>query len=145
MFSALVGSSTSGAFLESAAGVREGARTGLASVATAALFFLSLFFIPLIEPLQHLRFAYAPALIAIGLLMVSSITKVDFEDMTEAVPAFTTIALILFTYNIANGITAGLVLYPLFKIMVGRHREVNSGSIVLCLLCLSYFVFGILH
>jgi AGZA family xanthine/uracil permease-like MFS transporter len=70
MFSGLVGTSTSGAYIESATGIREGARTGLAAVTTAALFAASLFFIPLIEPLQNLRFAYGPALIAVGVLML---------------------------------------------------------------------------
>jgi AGZA family xanthine/uracil permease-like MFS transporter len=145
MFSGLVGTSTSGAYIESATGILQGARTGLASVVTALLFAASLFFIPLIEPLQHLRYAYAPALIAVGLVMLRSITKIDFADMTEIVPAFATITMIAFTYNIANGLTAGLVLYPLMKIVTGRFKELNGGSIVLGILCLVYFVFGLPH
>ncbi len=78
MFSALVGTSTSGAYIESATGIREGARTGLAAVTTGMLFVVSLFFIPLIEPLQQLRYAYGPALIAVGLLMMSSRDKNRF-------------------------------------------------------------------
>ena len=70
MFSGLVGTSTSGAYIESATGIREGARTGLAAVVTAGLFAVSLFFIPLVEPLQQLRYAYGPALIAVGILNV---------------------------------------------------------------------------
>src|SRR6266446_3676442 len=96
MFSGLVGTSMSGAYIESAAGIREGARTGLAAVTTAALFALSLFFIPLVEPLQNLRFAYGPALIAVGVLMLGSVTKIKFDDLTELVPAFVTIAMMLF-------------------------------------------------
>ena len=92
VFSALVGTSTSGAYIESATGIREGARTGLAAVTTAALFAVSLFFIPLVEPLQNLRYAYGPALIAVGVLMMGSIRAIDFEDMTELVPSFVTIA-----------------------------------------------------
>jgi adenine/guanine/hypoxanthine permease len=145
VFSSVVGSSTSGAFIESAAGIREGARTGLASLITALLFAASLFFVPLVEPLQHLRFAYAPALMAVGLLMLLSIRHVDLEDLTEAVPAFATIAMMIFTYNIANGLTAGLVLYPVFKLLCGRRAEINSGSVVLALMCLVYFVFGLPH
>jgi AGZA family xanthine/uracil permease-like MFS transporter len=145
MFSALVGTSTSGAYIESATGIREGARTGLAAVTTGALFVVSLFFIPLVEPLQQLRYAYGPALIAVGVLMMSSVLKIDFADLTELVPAFATIVMMVFTYNIANGLTAGLVLYPIFKLAAGRAREVNGGSVVLAILCLIYYIFGLPH
>lgn len=145
MFSGLLGTSTSGAYIESATGIREGARTGLAAVVTALLFAGTLFFIPLVEPLQRLTFAYAPALIAVGLLMIESITKIDFTDLTELVPSFCAIAMMVFTYNIANGLTAGLVLYPVVKILAGRYKEVTGGSIALALLCLVYFVFGLPH
>src|SRR5262249_31368082 len=144
-FSSLMGSSTSGAFIESAAGIREGARTGLAAVVVALLFAASIFFIPLVTPLQHLRYAYGPALMAVGLLMVDTIRKINIDDLTEAMPAFATIAIMLFTYNIANGLTAGLVLYPIVKIASGRYRQLNSGSIVLGVLCLVYFIFGLPH
>jgi AGZA family xanthine/uracil permease-like MFS transporter len=143
--SGLLGTSTSGAYIESAVGIREGARTGLASVMTAALFALSLFFIPLVEPLQELRFAYGPALIAVGALMLQSVRRVAFDDMTELVPAFATIAMMAFTYNIANGLTAGLVLHPLMKLLAGRPREIRGGSIVLALLCVVYYAFGLVH
>jgi AGZA family xanthine/uracil permease-like MFS transporter len=145
IFSAVVGSSTSGAFIESATGIREGARTGLAALTVAALFAVSLFVVPLIEPLQHLSYAYSPALMAVGLLMVGSIAKIDLQDMTEAVPAFTTIFLMLFSYNIANGLTGGLVLYPLFKILCGRHKELHPGSLVLAAMCIVYYLFGLPH
>jgi AGZA family xanthine/uracil permease-like MFS transporter len=145
MFSGLVGTSTSGAYIESAAGIREGARTGLASVMTAALFALALFFIPLVEPLQQLRFAYGPALIAVGVLMIGSVRHINFEDMTELVPAFVTMVMMLFTYNIANGLTAGLVVYPVLKMAAGRARELNAGAVVLALLCLVYYLFGLPH
>lgn len=145
MFSGLVGTTTSGAYIESATGIREGARTGLAAVTTAALFAMSLFFIPLVEPLQHLRFAYAPALIAVGLAMMSSFRRIDFDDLTEAVPAFATIVMMVFTYNIANGLTAGLLLYPLIKVGAGRARELRAGSLALAALCGVYYVFGLPH
>jgi AGZA family xanthine/uracil permease-like MFS transporter len=104
-----------------------------------------LFFIPLIEPLQHLQYAYGPALIAVGLLMTSSIKNIDFDDLTELVPSFATIVMMVFTYNIANGLTAGLVLYPLLKIVTGRGKELSAGAAVLGLLCLVYYVFGLPH
>jgi len=145
IFSSLVGTSTSGAFIESASGIREGARTGLAAVTTAALFAVMLFFIPLLQPLQALPYAYAPALIAVGVLMLGSVTKIDFNDLTEVVPALATIAMVIFTYNIGNGLTAGLVLYPIIKIATGRWKDLNAGALVLGLLCLVYFVFGVPH
>jgi len=145
IFSALVGSSTSGAFIESAAGIREGARTGLASVVVALLFACAIFFIPLLEPLQHLKFAYAPALMAVGLMMIGSIQKIDLEDLTEATPAFVTIAMMIFSYNIANGLTAGLVMYVLLKFGAGRFKDLNAGSLMLAAMCLIYFLFGIPH
>jgi adenine/guanine/hypoxanthine permease len=145
MFSGLVGTSTSGAYIESSIGIREGARTGLASIVTAALFGLSLFFIPLFEPLQSLRYAYAPPLMIVGMLMLSTVARIDFNDFTELVPAFATIVIMAFTYNIANGLTAGLVLYPVMKILAGRWRELRAGTIVLALLCGLYYAFGLVH
>jgi AGZA family xanthine/uracil permease-like MFS transporter len=145
MFSGVVGTSTSGAYIESATGIREGARTGLASVVTASLFALSLFFIPLLEPLQSLQYAYAPALLIVGMLMLGSAAKIDFDDLTELVPAFTTVVVMVFTFNIANGLTAGLVLWPIAKVVAGRWREVRAGAVVLAALSAVYYVFGLPH
>jgi AGZA family xanthine/uracil permease-like MFS transporter len=145
MFSGAIGTSTSGAYIESAAGIREGARTGLAALTTSALFGLSLFFLPLAAPLQQLRYCYAPALIVVGILMLASVRGIDFDDMTELVPAFAAMALMTFTYNIANGLTAGLILYPVTKLMAGRVRELSAGQVFLGALCALYYVFGIPH
>lgn len=145
MFSGVVGTSTSGAYIESATGISEGARTGLAALVTAALFAVSLFFIPLIEPLQQLHFAYGPALIAVGVLMLGSVRRIDFDDLTEWIPAFVTIVMMLFTYNIANGLTAGIVVHPVLKFAAGRARELNAGMIILALLCAAYYLFGLPH
>lgn len=145
VFAAVVGTSTSGAYIESAAGIKEGARTGLAAVVTGLLFAATLFFIPLVQPLQALGYAYGPALVAVGVLMMGSVRNIDWDDPTEAVPAFATLALIVFTYNIANGLTAGLVLYPLLKAAAGRWREVGGGSVVLAAMCAAYYAFGLPH
>ncbi|MEO8381572.1 MAG: NCS2 family permease [Acidobacteriota bacterium] len=144
-FSGLVGTSTSGAYIESSTGIREGARTGLAAVVTATLFALSLFFIPLLEPLQTLQYAYAPALLIVGMLMLGAVTKIDFDDLTELVPAFATVVVMVFTFNIANGLTAGLLLYPIMKILAGRARELRAGTLVLAALCAVYYIFGLPH
>ena len=145
MFSGAVGTSTSGAYIESATGISEGARTGLAAVVTAGLFALCLFFIPLLEPLQQLKFAYGPALIAVGVLMMGPVRKIEFDDLTEWIPAFVTIVMMLFTYNIANGLTAGLLVYPVLKVASGRSKDINGGTLVLAALCATYFVFGLPH
>jgi AGZA family xanthine/uracil permease-like MFS transporter len=144
-FSGLVGTSTSGAYIESSTGIREGARTGLASVVTAALFALSLFFIPLLEPMQSLQYAYAPALLVVGMLMLNAAAKIDFDDLTELVPAFTTVIVMVFTFNIANGLTAGLALYPIMKVLAGRARELRPATLVLAGLCGLYYAFGLPH
>jgi len=145
MFAALVGTSTSGAYIESAAGMREGARTGLSALVVALLFLLSLFFVPLIGPLQQLGFAYGPALVLVGLLMLPSARHIEFDDMTEVVPAFATIVMMVFTYNIANGLTAGLILWPVMKLAAGRWKEITPGAVVLGVLCLAYYTLGLRH
>ncbi|HEX8255602.1 MAG TPA: NCS2 family permease [Thermoanaerobaculia bacterium] len=145
MFSGLVGTSTSGAYIESSTGIREGARTGLAAIVTAALFGLALFFIPLLEPMQSLQYAYAPALLIVGMLMIGSAANIDFDDLTELVPAFTTVVMMVFTFNIANGLTAGLILYPLMKLLAGRAREIKGGAVALAALCALYYLYGIPH
>jgi adenine/guanine/hypoxanthine permease len=144
-FSALIGSSTSGAFIESAAGVRDGARTGLAAVTVAVLFAVSLFFIPLVQPLQGLAYAYGPALIAVGALMFGAVRRIEWDDLSEAVPAFVTLAMIALSYNIANGLTAGLILHPLMKLVTGRWREIRPGAVVLAAACVVYYVWGLPH
>ena len=95
--------------------------------------------------MQHLGYAYGPAPIAVGVLMMGAVRKIDFDDPTEGVPAFLTLAMIVFTYNIANGLTAGLIVYPVLKVLAGRARERRAASVVLALACLVYYVFGLPH
>jgi adenine/guanine/hypoxanthine permease len=138
-FAALAGTTTAGAFVESAAGVNAGGRTGLTAVATAALFGASLFFAPTISAIPPQ--AYGPALVIVGAMMIAPITRIDFDDYTELLPAFTIIALMSFTYNVGVGITAGFVLYPLFKVAAGRGREIRPGLWALAALSLMFFIF----
>jgi AGZA family xanthine/uracil permease-like MFS transporter len=145
IFSALVGTSTSGAFIESATGIREGARTGLASVVTALLFALALFFVPLVQPLQQFKFAYGPALMVVGVMMFGAVRHLETQDWSELVPAVVTIAMMVFTYNIANGLTAGLIFHPALKLIAGQWRKVHPGSALLGVLCLLYYVVGTPH
>ncbi len=145
MFAGIVGTSTSGAYIESAAGIREGAKTGLAAVVVALLFALSLPFLPLIQPLQSLTFAYGPALVVVGLTMTASLKDLDFSDLTELIPGFATIVMLVFTYNIANGLTAGLILHPVLKLLAGRGREVRPAGWVMGVFCLAYYLWGLPH
>ena len=145
IFAALMGTTTSGAFIESATGIREGARTGLAAVVTGLLFAATLFFVPLLKPLGGLNFAYGPALIVVGMLMFGAVRHLDTQDWTELVPAVVTIVMMVFTYNIANGLTAGLIAHPLLKLLCGHWRQIHPGGALLGAVCLAYYVFGRLH
>ena len=135
----LLGTTTTGAYIESAAGIEEGGRTGLTALVVAGLFLLSLFFAPLFTAVPP--HAYGAVLIVIGIFMVSPIARIPFDDYTELVPAFLTIAGMCFTYNIGVGMTAGLVIYPLLKALAGRRREVPAGLWILGAMSLSYYVF----
>jgi AGZA family xanthine/uracil permease-like MFS transporter len=139
MVAALVGTTTSGAFLESAAGVEAGGRTGMTSVVTALCFVLALFFSPFVAAVPPQ--AYGPALIIVGLMMFAPVVHIPFNDYTEVVPAFVVVALMSFTFNVGIGMTAGFVLYPLCKVAAGRWREVRPGLWVLGGLSLLFFVF----
>lgn len=138
-FAALVGTTTAGAYIESATGVEAGGRTGFTAVVTALLFAIALFFAPFVTAIPAQ--AYGPALIVVGLLMLAPITKIKFEDYTELIPAFAVVVLMSFTYNIGVGITGGFFLYPFCKLVAGRHREVRPGLWILGLLSLLFFIF----
>ncbi|MGB9073184.1 MAG: NCS2 family permease [Terriglobales bacterium] len=138
-FAALVGTSTSGAYIESATGVEAGGRTGMTAVVTGLCFVGTLFFAPFISAIPPQ--AYGPALIFVGLLMLTPITRIPFDDLTELVPAFGVIALMVFTYNVGIGMTAGFVLYPFCKIVAGRTREIRPALWVLTVLSVLFFIF----
>ncbi len=135
---AVFGTTTTGTYIESAAGIEEGGRSGFSAVVTALCFLGLLFFGPLAKMVP--AFAYGPALIMVGILMMGAVTRINFDDMTELIPAFATIVLMSFTYNIGVGMTAGFVLYPLMKLMSGRVREVPGGMWVLSALSLAFFI-----
>ena len=136
---ALLGTTTTGTYIESAAGIEAGGRTGLTAVVVALLFLLSLFFAPLFTSVPP--HAYGPALIMVGLMMLEPIRRIDFSDYTELVPAFAVVALMSFTYNLGVGMTAGFVLYPLLKTLAGRAKEVPAGAWVLGGLSLLFYIF----
>ena len=119
---ALLGTSTVTTFVESASGVAEGGRTGLTALSTAFFFFLSLFLFPVFGmiPAQ----ATGPALVIVGLFMLSSIKEIDFYDYSEAIPAFITIIAMPFCYSIAEGISFGMISYVLIKLLAGKRKDI---------------------
>jgi AGZA family xanthine/uracil permease-like MFS transporter len=136
---AISGTSTTGTFIESAAGIEAGARSGFASLVTAAMFLLCLFFAPLFVSVPP--FAYGAALVVVGFLMLSPVKGIPFDDYSELFPAIATIALMSFTYNIAFGMTAGLALHPLLKVVAGRAKELTWGSWLLFVISVLFFIF----
>jgi len=135
----LLGTTTTGAYVESATGIQAGGKSGLTSIIIALMFLSALFFAPFLTSIPS--FAYGPSLVFVGLLMISPITKLKFDDFSEIVPVFCIIVLMSFTYNIGIGMTSGFVTYPLFKTLGGRVREVKPGLWVLSFLSLLFFVF----
>lgn len=135
---ALFGTSTVTTYIESASGVAEGGRTGLTGVVVAILFFLSLFFRPLIGLVPGA--ATAPALIIVGTMMMSNVTKLDWDDFTEILPAFVAMIAMPLTYSISNGIALGFIIYPLVKVFTGKGKEVHWLVYVLGVVFLAYFL-----
>ena len=136
---AAMGTSTVTTFVESASGVAEGGRTGLTALTAAGLFALALVFSPIFLVIPSS--ATAPALILVGLFMITDIGKVDFKDYTEAIPAFLTIVMMPFAYSIAEGIVWGMVSYVLLKLLSGRHKEISITMYILAILFVINIVF----
>ncbi len=132
---ASVSSNTS--YIESASGVGEGARTGLASIVTGLLFVLSMFFAPLVEVVPYE--AATPALVLVGFLMMTQVRHIDWDDVEIALPAFLTIVLMPFTYSITAGIGAGFVTHVLIKSVRGRARDIHPLLWVVAALFVAYF------
>lgn len=143
IFGALAGTTTTGTFIESAAGIEAGGKSGLTACCCAILFLLALFFEPLFSAVPAV--AYGPALIIVGLLMFEPIKRINFHDYTEAIPAFSVIILMSFTFNIGVGITCGFILYPLSKLVSGKAKEIHFGQWVLAGLSLLFFIFYPYH
>jgi adenine/guanine/hypoxanthine permease len=135
----VLGTTTTGAYIESAAGIEEGGRTGFTALVVSGLFLLALFFAPVLTAVPP--HAYGAALVVIGIFMIKPIAGIDFNDYTELIPAFLTIALMIFTYNIGVGMTAGLLAWPVVKTMAGKGREVPAGMWVFAALSLLFYIF----
>jgi adenine/guanine/hypoxanthine permease len=135
----VLGTTTAGAYVESATGIEAGGRTGFTVLVTGTCFLLTLIFSPFVAAIPPQ--AFGPALIIVGLFMLAPITHVDFGDYTESIPAFAVVVLMAFTFNIAIGICAGFVLYPVCKIVAGKRNQVKPGLWVLTGLSLLFFIF----
>ncbi|MBP8792952.1 MAG: NCS2 family permease [Lutibacter sp.] len=129
---AILGTSTVTTYVESAAGVAEGGKTGMTALTVAGMFALALFFAPIFMLVPAA--ATAPALIIVGLFMISPIMKIDLEDFTESIPAFFTIVMMPLTYSIAEGIVFGMLSFVLLKLLTGRYKEVTPVMIIIAIL-----------
>jgi AGZA family xanthine/uracil permease-like MFS transporter len=133
-------SSSNTVYIESASGIAEGARTGLANVVTGLLFIVAMFFTPLYQvvPVE----AAAPALVVVGVLMMAQIKEIDFDDFSIALPAFLTIVVMPFTYSIANGIGAGFISFVILRLVSGRVRTIHPLMWVVAVAFVAYFAVG---
>lgn len=136
---AIFGTSTTTSYIESTAGVAAGAKTGFASVVTGLLFLLALFFSPLLFIITPE--VTAPALIIVGVLMVSNLGNIEWTRFEMAVPAFFTVIAMPLTYSIATGIAIGFIFYPITMLLSGRKKEVHPIMYVLMVLFILYFIF----
>ncbi len=136
---AVLGTSTVTTYVESASGVAEGGRTGLTALTSAVLFILALFFAPIFGIIPSA--ATSPALIIVGLFMMSPIMKINLEDFTEAIPAFLTIIMMPLAYSIAEGIVFGIVSYVILKVITGKTKDVSIMMYILALLFVLKTVF----
>ena len=133
----MCGTSTVTTFVESSAGIAEGGRTGLASLVTAGMFFIAMFLSPIAKLIPGC--ATAAALIYVGILMIKCVKDIDWADISVAAPAFVTIVMMPFTYNISYGIAFGLITYVFIKLFTGKAKEINIGTYIITLLFMIMF------
>lgn len=136
---AVLGTSTTTTFVESSAGVAAGARTGLASAVTGILFLLSIFFSPIFCAIPG--FATAPALIFVGFLMISAILKIDFSDMTEAIPAYLCLLCMPLMYSISEGIAIGVISYVIINVACKKAKKITPLMYILAVLFIGKYIF----
>lgn len=136
---AVLGTSTTTTFVESSAGVAEGGRTGLASVVTGFLFLLSIFFAPVFCAIPS--FATAPALIFVGFLMVSAVVEIDFNDMTESIPAYLCLIAMPLMYSISEGIAIGVISYVVINLICGKAKKITPLMYILAVLFVLKYIF----
>ena len=134
---AVLGTSTVTTFVESSAGVAAGGKTGFSSLITAAAFLVALFFAPLAKLIP--AYAYGAALVYVGVLMIGCVKDIDWSDVSVSVPAFMTMAMMPFTYNISYGIAFGLISYVVIKVFTGKIKEIKVGTWIIAALFLAMF------
>ncbi|MEF8823770.1 MAG: NCS2 family permease [Desulfohalobiaceae bacterium] len=139
LLGSLLGTSTITCYIESASGVAAGGRTGLTSLVVGILFLLSMFLAPLAQSIP--AFATSPALIIVGMLMLKVVSQINWEDVSDALPAFVVIISMPFSYSIATGIALGFIFYPLVKLLAGKAREVKPTVWVLAVIFVLRFVY----
>jgi AGZA family xanthine/uracil permease-like MFS transporter len=138
---AALGTSTVTSFIESAAGVEQGGRTGLTALCAAVLFLVALFFTPLVAMIGSYPPITAPALLVVGSMMMRNVVKIDWHDYTEAIPAFLILIGIPMTYSIGDGLALGFVAYPVVKLCTGRGRTISGLMYLMALMLAAYLVF----
>jgi AGZA family xanthine/uracil permease-like MFS transporter len=138
---AALGTSTVTSFIESAAGVAQGGRTGLTGLVVAGLFVLALFFSPIVAMVGSYPPITAPALVIVGAMMIQNVTKIAWGDYSESVPAFLILIGIPLSFSIADGLALGFIGYPVIKLFSGKGREIGWLTYVLAVVLVIYFVF----
>ncbi|MEV0337349.1 NCS2 family permease [Nocardia sp. NPDC050717] len=138
---AIIGTSTTTAYVESTAGVSAGGRTGLTAVTTAGWFLVAMFCYPIFSVIAGSAEITAPALIVVGVLMSRALGDIDWQHLEYSVPAFLTVIMMPLTYSIANGLAMGMIFYPVVMVARGRAKEVHPAMWVLMVLFLGYFAF----
>lgn len=136
---AMLGTSTTTTYIESAAGVAQGGRSGLTAFSVAVCFAAALFFSPLFLSIPAA--ATAPALIIVGLLMLEPVAKIQWNDFTEAIPAFICVIMMPFTYSISNGILLGMIAYVVINVMSGRYKKISTTMYILAVLFVLKYIF----
>ena len=136
---ALLGTSTTTTYVESAAGVAQGGRSGLTALVVGCCFVIAMFFSPLFLSIPSA--ATAPALIIVGLLMVEQIKNVDFDDFSESIPAFVCMLMMPLTYSISNGILIGMITYVLMNLICGKFKKLSPAMYILAVLFILKYIF----
>jgi AGZA family xanthine/uracil permease-like MFS transporter len=135
----LLGTSTVTTYIESASGIAVGGRTGFVSIIVALLFLLALFFYPIVSAIP--AYATAPALVIVGALMMNCVKNINWDDVSEAIPAFITLITIPLTYSIATGLALGFITYPILKVFSGKAKEVHWIVYILAVVFALRFIY----
>jgi len=136
MLGAVFGTSTTTSYVESAAGIEQGGRTGLTSIVTGVLFLLALLFVPIVQIVPG--YATAPALIMVGLFMMKEVKKIDFTNLEEAFPAFIIMVMIALSYSISTGLAFGFISFTLIKIVLGKVQDVKPAMWIIAILSMLF-------